>query len=463
MAPAAMVEDAATHYPTYSKASTVNASVLHGPRDLRLNCRGASENENGGFVYAFKVACMGSAKIDSFLRQEVRNLEDPGEGELQIAIKATGICGSDVSYYKKFANGDLCACMPLSLGHESSGIVVAIGPRVSGFKMGDRVALEVGVPCGNCTICRRGRYNLCKKMRFRSSAKSVPHYQGTLQERINHPADWCHKLPDHVSFDAAALLEPLSVAIHAVNRANPLPGSTALVTGAGTVGLLTAAVARNSGCSQVTIMDIDAGRVRYALAKGFATHGYVVPRPFHNTSSSSSIFTASSGVSTPAESGTTTPASFLSFSSQLESAKNIAGELQGLTRPPPHLLYEDDDEGFDITFECTGKEVCTHIGLYATKPGGRLVMVGMGTPIQNLPISVAHLREIDILGIFRYANTYAAGIRMMCSGMLPSLDDMVTHRFKGLKEAKDAFEIASGTMDDEGNLVLKVVIESSAD
>lgn len=83
--------------------------------------------------------------------------------------------------------------MPLSLGHESSGVVVAIGPRVTGFQTGDRVALEVGIPCGNCTICRRGRYNLCKKMRFRSSAKSVPHYQGTLQERINHPAKWCHK------------------------------------------------------------------------------------------------------------------------------------------------------------------------------------------------------------------------------------------------------------------------------
>lgn len=125
--------------------------------------------------------------------QEVRSLEDPGEGEVQVAIKTTGICGSDVSYYKKFANGDLCACMPLSLGHESSGVVVAIGPRVSGFKTGDRVALEVGVPCGSCTICRKGRYNLCKQMRFRSSAKSVPHYQGTLQERINHPAKWCHK------------------------------------------------------------------------------------------------------------------------------------------------------------------------------------------------------------------------------------------------------------------------------
>lgn len=99
-----------------------------------------------------------------------------------------------MAYYKKFANGDLRARQPLSLGHESSGVVVGIGPQVSGFGLGDRVALEVGVPCDTCSICRKGRYNLCKKLRFRSSAKSFPHYQGTLQERINHPAQWCHKL-----------------------------------------------------------------------------------------------------------------------------------------------------------------------------------------------------------------------------------------------------------------------------
>jgi L-iditol 2-dehydrogenase len=87
----------------------------------------------------------------------------------------------------------MATCMPLSLGHESSGTVVAIGPQVTGFRIGDRVALEVGIPCSKCGICRQGRYNLCKKMRFRSSAKSVPHFQGTLQERINHPAEWCHK------------------------------------------------------------------------------------------------------------------------------------------------------------------------------------------------------------------------------------------------------------------------------
>lgn len=435
MAPSATDEPAPMHMPVLSKASSINASVLHGPRDLRL---------------------------------ERRTIDEPGIGELQVAVKTTGICGSDVSYYKKFANGDLCACMPLSLGHESSGTVVAIGSQVSGFSVGDRVALEVGIPCGQCGICRKGRYNLCKKMRFRSSAKSVPHFQGTLQERINHPAAWCHKLPDSISFDAAALLEPLSVAIHAVNRASPTPGSTALVLGAGTVGLLTAAMARQSGCSTVTITDVDQGRVDYAVAKGFATHGYVVPRPLHTSSSSSSICSDStSGVSTPLD-GMMTPAGTLAFQSQLESAKSLAADMLALTNASTPMLVEDEDDGVDVTFECTGKEVCMHTSLYATRPGGKVIMVGMGTPIQTLPMSVAHLREIDILGIFRYANTYATGIRLLCAQKkgaaagftLPSLDEMVTHRFKGLDNAKGAFELASRTVDDHGNLVLKVVIEA---
>lgn len=276
------------------------------------------------------------------------------------------------------------------------------------------------------------------------------------------------RLPDHVSFDAAALLEPLSVAIHAVNRASPTPGSTALVIGAGTVGLLTAAMARQSGCTSVTITDVDAGRVDYALKKGFATHGFVVPRPLHISSSSSSILT-DSGTSTPLEPGVMTPASLFSNSihDQLESARSLAADILSLTKLAPDLQIDDEDEGVDVTFECTGKEACMHTSLYATKPGGKVIMVGMGTPIQTLPISAAHLREVDILGIFRYANTYATGIRILSaqgSGRagftLPSLDDMVTHRFKGLGAAKHAFELAGRTVDENGNLVLKVVIEA---
>lgn len=430
MAPSAMDESPLTSFNSSPSKTHVLASVLHSALELKL---------------------------------EYRSIAEPELGELQIQIKATGICGSDVSYYKKFANGDLCACAPLSLGHESSGVVVGIGPQVNGFAIGDRVALEVGIPCGQCTICRKGRYNLCKKMKFRSSAKSVPHFQGTLQERINHPAIWCHKIPDHVSFGAAALLEPLSVAIHSVNRAAPTPGSTALVIGAGTVGLLVAAMARQSGCTFVTIMDIDEGRVNYAISKGFATHGYVVPMPFHSSASSSSLST--SGTSTPASlDGIMTPlTSYSSISDRLEGAKSVAADVLAVARPDIGALEEDEYEGVDVTFECTGKEACMQTSLYATKPGGKVIMVGMGTPIQTVPLSAAHLREVDILGIFRYANTYQTGIRLLAGKgpmKLPDLNDMITHQFKGLEQAKKAFELAGRTMDDAGKLIIKVVIEA---
>lgn len=175
-----------------------------------------------------------------------------------------------------------------------------------------------------------------------------------------------------------------------------------------------------------------------------------------------------------------TPASCIdsTLDSKLEAAKGLAQDILAISKTPSPAAFKVDaandndseDEGVDVTFECTGKEVCMHTSLYATRPGGKVIMVGMGTPIQTLPMSVAHLREVDILGIFRYANTYATGIRLLCAskqgggksavGGLPSLDNMVTHRFKGLQGAREAFELASRTVDDEGRLVLKVVIEA---
>ena len=117
----------------------------------------------------------------------------PADDEVQLAVQATGLCGSDLHYFNHFRNGDILVREPLTLGHESSGTVVAVGSAVSSLQPGDRVALEVGVPCGVCGYCAEGRYNICREMKFRSSAKAFPHAQGTLQERINHPAKWCHK------------------------------------------------------------------------------------------------------------------------------------------------------------------------------------------------------------------------------------------------------------------------------
>lgn len=234
----------------------------------------------------------------------------------------------------------------------------------------------------------------------------------------------------------------MSVAIHATRRASIEQGDTAIVFGAGTVGLLVAAMAKLSGATTVLIADIDSGRVNYALSNGFANKGYIVtPRRHLND-----------------------------ISEKLAVAKDIAGDIMQIAG-----LHEPDFEGADVTFDCTGKEICMQAGLHvsavvlswkyftnnsqATRPGGQLVMVGMGTPIQTLPMSASHLKEVDIIGIFRYANTYPIGLKILSSGVLPSLDNMITHRFKGLASAKEAFDLATKTVDKDGKLVLKVLIE----
>jgi L-iditol 2-dehydrogenase len=266
--------------------------------------------------------------------QEPRTVSPPAENEIQIAIHSTGLCGSDLHYYNHNRNGDILVKEPLTLGHESSGIITALGFSVQNFKVGDRVALEVGIPCESCHRCEQGRYNICKEMRFRSSAKSFPHFQGTLQQRINHPAKWCHKLPEGMSMELGALLEPLSVAIHAYRRSLMQPGMTALVLGAGAVGLLAAAVAKTKGAKTVLIADIDAGRVDFAVKNGFAHKGFVVPM----------------------KRGSTTE-------ENLGIARETADEIAKVTDDSGAAIRE-----VDVVFECTGVPTCVQSAIYVSHP-----------------------------------------------------------------------------------------------
>ena len=298
--------------------------------------------------------------------QETRTLPSPAATELQIAIRSTGLCGSDLHYYHHYRNGDILVGEPLTLGHESGGVVVAVGSDVKGFEVGEKIALEVGQPCGECDRCREGRYNICKGMRFRSSANSFPHYQGTLQERINHPAAWCHKsvlilvyltsirrtidadrplstarLPKDVSLDLGALLEPLGVAIHAARRAQIAPNSSTLVFGAGAVGLLCAAMAKASGSTNVIIADIDKGRVDFATRNGFAHTGFVVPMKRGQT---------------------------------IEEKLQIAKDTTALAAQIHDVQGRSVGE-VDLVFECTGVESCLQAAIYVNSPSPLTVAI----------------------------------------------------------------------------------------
>ncbi|KAI5463983.1 sorbitol dehydrogenase [Mariannaea sp. PMI_226] len=375
---------------------SVTASVLHGAKDLRL---------------------------------EERQLPAPASDEIQVAVQATGLCGSDLHYFNHFRNGDIIVREPLTLGHESAGTVVAVGSAVTDFQAGDRVALEVGLPCENCEYCNNGRYNICRAMKFRSSAKANPHAQGTLQEKINHPARWCHKLPESVPLELGALVEPLSVAWHARSRANLPKDATVLVLGAGAVGLLAAAVAKADGLKTVIIADILKERVEFAVSNSFADAGVIVPMERPQT-----------------------------IDDKLAFAQKVA------TMVKETVVNGEAVGEVTAVYECTGVETCVQTAIYSTKPGGKVLIIGMGTPVLTIPISAAALREVDLVGVFRYANTYRQVIDLLADrpSSMPDLSKLLTQRFKGMDRIEEAFKMAGKVKDDSGNLVIKVLVDMTS-
>ena len=379
--------------------------------------------------------------------KEERPRPEPSEEEVQIQVKATGLCGSDLHYYHHGRNGNFVLQAPLCLGHESSGIVTAVPgtptsnsraqksqPLTSNLKVGDRVAMEVGLPCRKCDLCTRGRYNLCPTLRFKSSAKTFPHLDGTLQATITHPADMCHKLPENVSFEEGALCEPLAVSLHGIKRSQngegvPLMGSTALVLGAGAVGMLTAAALSVSGVSSIVVADIDAPRLKIVegMSNGrFNFKTFLIPKKAPAASTEEAFATA----------------------------EGLAKEIS---------VFAGFPTGFDRVFECTGVPPCVQLGCYAATAGGKLVLVGMGSAGMPLPTSALALREVDMVGVFRYANCYPAAIALFASGQLDGVAEaLVTHRVK-LEDGERAFRLAANAAkpgEDEGRIAVKVLITS---
>ncbi|KAF7325778.1 PKS-ER domain-containing protein [Mycena kentingensis (nom. inval.)] len=366
---------------------THSTSVLHGPRDLRL---------------------------------EQRTLWPPQAGHAQVRVLATGLCGSDLHYYAHGRNGDFALQAPLVLGHEAAAIVTAVGPGVKGLAVGTRVAIEAGIMCNNCNYCSAGRYNLCKDMRFCSSAKTFPHLDGTLQTFMNHPAHLLHPLPDACTYEDGALAEPLSVLLHASRRAELSSGHSVLVFGVGAIGLLACCVAKSLGASRIVAIDINQARLDFAASNGFADETFCLP--------------IADRASTPEES--------------LRRAKDTIQAALARFKAP---------DGFDVVFECTGAEPCIQMSVHAAAVGGKVMLIGMGSRNVMLPLSSAATREVDIQGSFRYANTYPAALKLLASGTLGPVRSLITHRFR-LEDAKKAFELMARGRDEEGQMVLKVVV-----
>ncbi len=317
------------------------AAVLHGPGDVRV---------------------------------EDRAVPEPGTREVLVQIAAVGVCGSDIHYYEHGRIGSFVVREPMVLGHESAGRVVARGPGASKHEVGDRVTLEPGVPCGNCRECRAGRYNVCRDVRF----FATPPIDGAFANYVVIHEDFAFALPDSVSDEAGALMEPLSVGVWACQKAGVSAGDRVLVTGAGPIGLLAAQCARAFGATDITVTDVNPHRLELASRTG-------------------------------------------------------ATRVLDVREEP----LEDAGVEVDAFIECSGHPASLKAGIAALRPAGTAVLVGMGPEEEGVvPLSLIQNRELWLTGTFRYSNTYPTAIALAAGGRV-DLEAIITGHY-GLDRAEEA-------------------------
>ena len=206
---------------------------------------------------------MKTAVMTDIMQAEIqeRPIPQPKDDEVLVKVEYVGICGSDLHYYESGRIGDFVVKPPFVLGHEAGGTVVEVGANVKNLKVGDRVAMEPGKTCGQCEFCKSGKYNLCEDVVF----FATPPVDGVFQEYVAHEAGLCFKLPDNVSTLEGALIEPLAVGMHAARQGEAKLGQTAVVTGAGCIGLVTLLSLKAMGVTKVIVVDVMETRLQNAL------------------------------------------------------------------------------------------------------------------------------------------------------------------------------------------------------
>ncbi|HXT25698.1 MAG TPA: galactitol-1-phosphate 5-dehydrogenase [Candidatus Eisenbacteria bacterium] len=297
-----------------------------------------------------------------------RNLEmadvptpEPRADEVLIRVAACGICGSDVHGYDGSSGRRI---PPLVMGHEAAGTIEIAGSAVNTFVPGDRVTFDSTVYCGECANCRRGDINLCDRRQVLGVSCGDYRRAGAFAEFVAVPARILHPLPDNLPFAEAAMLEAVAVAIHAVNLAEISSNTTALVIGAGTIGILTVQALRAAGCTRVFVTDVDANRLQMARQLG-ATEILLSDESLNNK-----------------------------------------------------ILRVTDGEGVDVALEAVGRNETVALAIDAVRKGGVVVLVGNITPSVNLPLQKVVTRQIRLQGSCASAGEYPQAIRWMASGAI---------------------------------------------
>ncbi|MBN9630923.1 MAG: NAD(P)-dependent alcohol dehydrogenase [Actinobacteria bacterium] len=273
--------------------------------------------------------------------------------QVLVRIEAVGVCGSDTHFYLEGHIGDLVVDGPIILGHESAGRIVAVGDAVDPVRLGRRVSIEPQRPCRACRHCKSGEYNLCVAMEFYGAYP----VEGAFSEFAVIQDDFAFEVPDNLSADEAALIEPVSVAVHACRRAQVTAASRVFITGAGPIGLLTAQVALAFGAGEVVVSD------------------------------------------------------------PVESRRRFAETLGAISTIDPRETDLDDLElHFDSYIDASGNARAILQAIPTLRRGGRIVLVGMGNDTIELPIAVIQNRELELTGTYRYANTWPTAIDLVARG-----------------------------------------------
>lgn len=329
---------------------------------------------------------MNAAIMNEQLSIDVKQIDIPvpKDNEALIKVYCIGICGSDIHYYEHGRIGRYVVKEPIILGHELAGEVVEVGMNVSNITVGDRVAVEPGVTCGQCDYCKSGRYNLCPDVVF----LATPPVDGAWAEYIVMPSDYLFKLPDSMSYEEGAMLEPLSVGFHAMMRGKVQPFDRVLITGLGPIGLLAGQAAKLFGVSEIFGTDVVPFRRQLAMEMG--------------------------------------------FTAALDPVKeNVEQRLNELT----------NGSGVTLVVESSGNARAMADTIKLVRRGGRIVFVGLPAD-REVPMDMGQFidGEIDAYGVFRYANTYPAAIQALQHSSL-EIEKIVTHRFS-LTDIQQALEVA---------------------
>ena len=325
-----------------------------------------------------------------------RSIPSPKADEVLVKLEYVGICGSDIHYYETGEIGDYVVKPPFVLGHEPGGTVGEVGSNVKHLKVGDKVALEPGKTCGHCEFCRQGKYNLCPDVVF----FATPPVDGVFQEYVAHEAALCFKLPDNVSTLEGALIEPLAVGFHAANQGGAHAGQTAVVMGAGCIGLVSMMALKAEGVSRVYVVDVMAKRLEKALELG------------------------ADGVINGKD------------EDAVEAVRRLTSGM-----------------GCDLVIETAGTEITTRQTVHMTKKGATIVLVGYSkTGEITLPMSLALDKELTFKTVFRYRHIYPMAIDAVAAGRV-NLKGIVTDIF----DFDDIQNAMDKSVTDKANIVKAVV------